>query len=117
MLAWCCSPSEFTLNIFLIPFTWHRHLVMGWWCAGAALIAWWLTQWWIIKVGVDWGPDGDGLLLLSSVGFLIAGANTLGELNLRRAAPWTRTWRTAVSATITGLSILLLVAMGSSGLF
>ena len=75
---------ELRVNIFLVPYTWHRHLVMGWWCAAAGLIAWWLVQCWIVGVGVTWGPGGDGYVLLSMMGIWIAGANTLGELNLRR---------------------------------
>ena len=80
---------------------------MGWWCAGAGLIAWWLLQCWVIGIGVTWGPGGDGYVLLTLIGTGIAGANTLGELNLRRTAVKTRVWKTFVSMLITWLCILI----------
>jgi hypothetical protein len=80
---------------------------MGWWCAAAGLIGWWLVQCWVIGIGVTWEPGVDGFVLLGMMGLWIAGANTLGELNLRRVAPRTRLWKTSLSVLITGVCIVI----------
>ncbi len=73
------------MNVFLLPYTWMRHLSMSLWCAGAGLLAWWV----VLAVFLNWTvwpPSLDGPILLSGVAAAIAGASLLGEGNLRRMA-------------------------------
>lgn len=81
------------MNIFLIPYTWPRHLIMGLWCGAAGLLAWWAVLTWTVTMGPFWGPDWDGPLLMGCVSTAVAGASVLGEGNLRRRTLLSRAWR------------------------
>ncbi len=77
------------MNIFLIPYTWHRHFALGWVCAGAALLAWWLVLG-IAVVEPFWTLEWDGPIFLGTVGSAIAAASVLAEQTLYRKAVWRR---------------------------
>ena len=81
------------MNIFLIPYTWHRHLIMGLWCGAAGLLAWWAMLTWMVMVGPFWGPDWDGPFFMCTISTAVAGASVIGEGNLRRRPLWGRLWR------------------------
>lgn len=81
------------MNIFLIPYTWPRLFMMGLWCGGAGLLAWWAVLTWFVMIGPFWGPDWDGPVLMCAISGAIAGASILGEGNLRRRKLMSRIWR------------------------
>ena len=90
------------MNIFLIPYTWMRHLSLALVCSGAALIAWWV----VLAFGVIfpfWTVAWDGAVYLTALVVAVAGASTLAEASLRREAVWKRVLRTAGSGAISGL--------------
>lgn len=96
------------MNIFLIPYTWPRHLIMGLWCGAAGLLAWWAVLSWTLLMGPFWGPGMDGPLLMGSISTAVAGASVLGEGNLRRRSLLSRAWRLLlVLAAAMGASVLL----------
>ncbi len=78
------------MNIFLVPYTSMRHLVVGLYCAGAGLLAWWFLLLYITAVGPGWGPGSDGAFYLAVVGSAVAGASVLAEHSLRRSPLWKR---------------------------
>jgi hypothetical protein len=90
------------VNIFLIPYTWLRHLSMALWCAGAGLLAWWAALTWVVWIGPSWPPEYDGPILMCVVSGAVACASVLGECNLRRLPMLSRLWRVALA---TGLSV------------
>lgn len=81
------------MNIFLLPYTWPRHLAMGLWCGGAGLLAWWMLLNLYLLLSPGWSPSWDGPLLLASISTAVAGASVLGEGNLRRRKLGGRLWR------------------------
>ncbi len=81
------------MNIFLIPYTWSRHLMMGLWCGGAGLLAWWAVLTWFVVIGPFWGPAWDGPLLMCTIAGAVSGASVIGEGNLRRRKLLGRIWR------------------------
>jgi len=81
------------MNIFLIPYTWPRHLLMGLWCGAAGVMAWWALLSWTVMFGPFWSPGWDGPLLMSAISTSVAGASILGEGNLRRQRLLSRAWR------------------------
>jgi hypothetical protein len=72
------------VNIFLLPYTWMRHLAMAFWCGGAGLIAWWLVLTTIVQLGIYWPPSWDGPVLMCSISMAVACASIAGECALRR---------------------------------
>jgi hypothetical protein len=77
------------MNIFLVPYSWTRHLAVGVFCAGAGVLAWWLLLVITVLVGPTWAPSLDGALLLGGISAAVAGASVLAESLLRRRAlPW-----------------------------
>jgi len=81
------------MNIYLLPYTWARHLVMAWFTAGAAAVAWWVCLWTIValgpvawRAGVYWPQSWEGGLYLAAVSAAVAGATLFGEGALRRRA-------------------------------
>ncbi len=77
------------MNIFLVPYTWHRHLALAWVCAGAALLAWWLVLG-VAVVAPFWTVEWDGPVYLGAVGAAVAGTSVLAEQSLSRKALWRR---------------------------
>ncbi len=91
------------MNIFLLPYTWTRHLAMALWCGAAGLLAWWLALSWVVLIGPSWSPDWDGPILLCAISVAIAGANLIGEGNLMRLPMGKRIGRTVLGMGISGL--------------
>ncbi|MDP2312163.1 MAG: hypothetical protein Q8P41_04605 [Pseudomonadota bacterium] len=90
------------MNIFLIPYTWMRHVSVALVCAGATLLAWWL----VLAVAVlfpVWTVEWDGAMYITALCVAVAGASTLAEASLRREPLWKRILRTCGSATISGI--------------
>lgn len=77
------------MNIFLVPYTWHRHFALGWVCAAAALLAWWAVLG-VSVVSPFWTLDWDGPVFLGAVGGAVAGTSVLAEQSLFRRALWRR---------------------------
>lgn len=88
------------VNIFLIPYTWLRHLSMALWCAAAGLLAWWGALTWVVWVGPTWQPEYDGPILMCLVSGAVAFASVLGEGNLRRLPLLSRAWRVALATVL-----------------
>lgn len=95
------------MNIFLVPYTRWRHLLMGLWCGGAGLIAWFLVLSASIIGGPKWPPEWDGPMLLGSIAAAVAGASILGEDNLYRRPLLKRLSRTAAVMAIALANTLL----------
>jgi hypothetical protein len=96
------------VNIFLVPYTWMRHLSMAFWCAAAGLFAWWAVLTLVVvgpqvSLAFDWPPGADGPLLVGTIAAFVAGASVLGEGNLRRQPLLGRIFRVALAVLITEL--------------
>lgn len=88
------------MNIRLIPYTPLRHLAMSLWCAGAGLMAWWVSLAFVYYQGATWDPKYDGVILMSAISASVAGAHVLGESNLRRRSPLQMLWRVALAVVL-----------------
>jgi len=88
------------MNIFLVPYTPMRHLVVGLYCAGAGLLAWWLLLLYVAAVGPGWGPGSDGALFLAVVGSTVTTASVLAEHSLRRSKVWKRAAMAALAMAV-----------------
>ncbi len=88
------------MNIFLVPYTPMRHLVVGLYCAGAGLLAWWLLLLYTSALGPGWGPASDGAMFLAIVGSAIATASVMAEHSLRRTAVWKRATFAAIALAV-----------------
>ena len=75
------------MNIFLIPYSWIRHIHVALVTSSAALLAWWAVLSWFVLLGPAWSAEWDGPVLLSAVSGATAGASMLSEGSLRRAPP------------------------------
>ena len=69
----------FTVNIFLIPYTWFRHLAMAFWCAAWGLAGWAVVLTIFVKMSPGWHPAMDGSILVSTLAGVVAFASILGE--------------------------------------
>ena len=74
------------MNIYLIPYNFTRHVVVGLYTGGAALLTWWLTLWVIVVLGPvawDWGiwwpQSAEGTALLGNMGAVLAWSSMWGE--------------------------------------
>jgi hypothetical protein len=76
------------MNIFLLPYTWARHLAMGLWCGGAGLLAWWSVLTLVVWFNADWPPNWDGPVLMCAIAGAVSVASILGESLLRRLPIW-----------------------------
>lgn len=103
------------MNIFLIPYTWSRHLQFGIWSALCSLIAWWFYLLVLTQGGMVWSSGWDAFvtnaLLCTSVVF----ANIWGEGALRRWSMRRRLWKLALGVGIS-MGITLLVTWSWAGL-
>ena len=73
-----------TVNIFLIPYTWYRHLAMAFWCAAWGLVAWAGVLTAFVKLESLWGRSMDGVILMCALASSIAFASVFGEALLHR---------------------------------
>ena len=90
------------MNIFLLPYTWLRHFGMALWCASAGLMAWWLVLTALVVLNLDWPPNWDGPILMTSISVTVAVASIAGEANLRRLPLWNRGLKVPHEARGTG---------------
>jgi len=95
------------MNVFLVPYTRWRHLIMGLWCGGFGLIAWWLVLTLTVVGGPKWPPDWDGPILLGTIAGFIAGGSVLGEDNLRRRPVLHRLGRMLLAVVVAVANTLL----------
>lgn len=93
------------MNIFLIPYTWFRHISVALICAGAGLLAWWFVLT-LTVVQTFWTPMWDGPMYLATLAACVGGASTLAEGSLRRDPVFRRAFKTAASAGISGVFAL-----------
>jgi len=92
------------VNIFLIPYTWYRHLAMAFWCSAWGIAGWAGVLTVFVKLSPSWNPAMDGSILLSTLSGTIALASITGEAALRRRSLLDSSWRVILG---TGLSVLL----------
>lgn len=95
------------MNIFLVPYTWLRHLQLAIATSGAALMAWWMLMAWFVLVGPFWSIGMDGPIYLCTISAAVAGTSVLGESTLRRQALGWRLSRTLLAAGVGGGFTLL----------
>ncbi|MEZ4318071.1 MAG: hypothetical protein R3F61_11225 [Myxococcota bacterium] len=79
------------MNIYLVPYTWIRHLVVALNVGGAALLGWYVFELWIVGLGptfhglhLYWNQAFEGTMFLSGLAGLIAFTSVLSEGSLRR---------------------------------
>lgn len=77
------------MNIFLIPYTWARHLHLALVVGGAALLSWWVVLFAMVHL-TWWSEAWDGGIFLGALAGSTAGASVLAEMSLRREAMWKR---------------------------
>jgi hypothetical protein len=94
------------VNIFLVPYTWMRHLHVALLGAGAGLLAWWLVLTASMYVGW-WSSAADGTMFLGTLAAATAGMSVLAETSLRRDALWRRLLLPSVAAALAaGLTVM-----------
>jgi hypothetical protein len=72
------------LNIYLVPYTWARHVHVALTTGSCALLAWWCTLMWVGTVGPFWPLEADGAVYLGVIAGSIAGSSMLTEGGLHR---------------------------------
>ena len=88
------------MNLFLVPYTWARHLQVALVTAGAALIGWTGLLGFLLVIGPFWPLSWDGAVYLMVVAAFVAAASTFAEGNLRRMHLAWRLGRTLLSGAI-----------------
>jgi hypothetical protein len=99
------------MNIFLVPFTWARHVSTSLIVGGAALVTWWVVLIFEVVVGpalgLLWSQSLDGAVFLGAGAGVIGATSVLVESSLRRQALYVR----VLSAGVAGvLSMVLAMA-------
>jgi len=78
------------MNIYLVPFTWFRHVAVSLYTTGAMVLTWWvllaIRAWLGPKLGMVWLPAVEGVILLTAGAAVLAGASLVAETTLRRQA-------------------------------
>jgi hypothetical protein len=96
------------MNIFLVPYTWARHLAVSFVVGSAALLTWWvilqceIVVFPLIRFG--WRQGAEGAFLLSITAGVIAFVSVLADMSLRRAAIW---WRAGLPVAAGLVSMIL----------
>lgn len=88
------------VNIFLIPYTWYRHLAMGFWCAAWGLMIWAVVLTVFVKLSMGWHPSMDGSILICALAGGIAFASIAGEAVLRRRSVFASSWRLLLATSV-----------------
>lgn len=108
------------MNIYLIPYTGWRHLVMALVVGGAALATWWIVLWMVVAgvpffydtLGIIWTQAWEGPLYIGSLATGIAFTSLLAEGSLRR-----RRLRWRLLTTLGGASITMTGTLACYGLW
>ncbi len=78
------------MNIYLVPFTWFRHVAVSLYTTGAVVMTWWvllaIRVWISPKIGIVWLPAVEGVIVLSTVAAVLAASSLGAETTLRRQA-------------------------------
>ena len=74
------------MNIFLIPYTWMRHVQVALWCGIFSTTAWWLYVMFFLYIGPFWGESYDGFIWLAGLVVAVSGGSLLLEGNMRRTS-------------------------------
>lgn len=90
------------MNIFLVPYTWWRHLQVATLTGGMALTAWWLCLTWFCYIGPFWTIEWDGAIFLTTVATATAAGSVIAESTLRRQPLRWRASRTLLAAALAG---------------
>lgn len=102
------------MNIFLVPYTWARHVSVSLVVGAAAVITWWLVLAWEVVVGpwlgVVWTQSLEGAVLLGFIAGAVGASSVLAEGSLRRSR-----MRTRIFATIGAGLLSMLLAMAFYG--
>lgn len=94
------------MNIFLVPYTWMRHLHLALLGASAGLVAWWAVLTMTMYV-TWWSETADGVLFLGALATATAFTSILAETSLRREALWRRVVFPLLAGVLAaGLSVL-----------
>lgn len=79
------------MNIYLVPHTWARHLVVGVYTAAATLCAWWFLLFMVVQagpymweIGFYWAQSAEGGAFHGLLAGTAAGMTLLAEGSLRR---------------------------------
>jgi hypothetical protein len=100
------------MNIYLVPYTWMRHLTLAWVTGGAALVAWWGLLVWAVWIGPElgmmWSHGAESWFYLVTIATTVSFASVLAEGGLRRR----RVTRRVMFAALSGLVTLLVSSMG-----
>ncbi len=91
------------MNIFLVPYTWLRHLQTAFWCGIFSLLAWWVYISWFLLLGPFWSPSMDGYVWCNTLVVFTAMGAVLCEGSLRRSP---LRWRLLKLATAGGVGFL-----------
>ena len=97
------------MNIYLIPYTSWRHLVLGFFLSGVALATWWVVLTLIVVVGpflyenfgFIWKQYMEGPMFIGSLAVVLSSSSLLVEGSLRRRALRWRSMLTAMAGGIT----------------
>ncbi len=100
-----------TLNIYLVPYTWARHVHVALVTGASALVAWWFLTMWIGLIGPVWPADFDGAVFLGVVAASVAGSSVIAEGMLERADLKWFSWRVPAAVALAGL-VAAIAALG-----
>ena len=113
------------MNVFLIPYTWYRHLQFGLWSALCCLIGWWLYLLLLTQGGMVWTAGWDAFMTNGLLASTVVLGNIWGEGALRRWPMKRRVWKVVLGVGValgvsllmtwiwSGLSTVLLTDIGS----
>ena len=99
------------MNIYLIPYTWMRHLQIALWCGIFCITMWWFHLMWFLYIGPFWSSGFDGFFWLCPLVVASSGGSIFLEGSLRRAP---LRWRIFKFLTSTGASVCLFFFLYSS---
>ena len=96
------------MNIFLIPYTWYRHLQFAIWSALCCLIAWWFYLLTLTQGGMVWTAGWDAFVTNGLMASAVVFGNIWGEAALRRWPMRRRMWKVFLGVGVAlGISLLM----------